>query len=444
MQVIVLLGGRSVRFWPLTEKALFPIAGKTILEHQVARLRAAGLNDITFVGGVHNIDALRSVFPKAKAVVQRETDPGMHGALLAALPAMKDKPVLIVSSNDVVLPSAYKAVTSALKHGIDGVLLAKTVTRYFPGGYLTLSGKQIVGIAEKPGEGNEPSNLVNLVVHAHRSASTLLKALEGTRSEKDDAYERALDGLFQAHHYVAAPYDGAWLPVKYPWQLLPLLAHLLDTTVTKRQIHRSAKIHKTAVIEGPVIIEEGAEVLPNACIRGPAYIGKRTIVANNALVRGSSVGNDSVVGFCTEIKASVCHSHLWTHMTYVGDSVIGENVSFGAGAVTGNLRLDEEEIHSGHGEFKVATGLTKFGAVIGDDCRFGIHSALNPGIKVGRGSFVSSGTLVSKDVPERSFVRMKNGEMAVNDNKISTPKPAARTAFKAAVAGAKSTKKARR
>lgn len=439
MHVLLLLGGRSTRFWPLSEKALFPLLGKTLLEHQVERLSKAGLKDITFVGGEHNIDLLRGVFPKAKTVTQKESDPGMHGALLAALPGLKTQPVLIVSSNDVIESSAYKSVAAAVKRGTDAALLAKKVTRYFPGGYLKTSGTRVTGIVEKPGEGKEPSDLVNLVVHAYRDASVLLAAIKET-SAGDDGYERAVDGLCKDLHITAVPYSGPWFPVKYPWHLLPLSQYLLETTVTKRVIHKSAKIHKTAVIEGPVVIEEGVEVLPNACIRGPAYIGKRTIVANNALVRMSSIGDDCVVGYCTEIKGSVIHSHLWTHMTYVGDSVIGRNVSFGAGAVTGNLRLDEEEIHSGQGDYKVPTGLSKFGAVVGDDCRFGIHSASNPGIKVGRGTFVSSGALLTKDIPETSFVRMKGGEMVVSPNASKTPDPASRKAFKSSVSTRKKRK----
>lgn len=435
MHVMLLLAGQSKRFWPLSQKALFPLLGKTLLEHQVARLKRAGLTKITFVGSRENVEEVRSLFPHADIVEQEDLSLGMQGALLCALPKMKKDAVLIVSSNDVVEPAAYKAVAMALKKGVDGAMLAKEVTSYFPGGYLTVAkDNRITGVVEKPGEGKEPSNLVNLVVHAFRDASVLLAALNDTgRGNRDDAYERALDGLFAHHTVRAVPYAGAWLPVKYPWHILPLLGHLLETEITKKIVHKTARVHKTAVIEGPVVIDEGAEVFPNACIRGPAYIGKRAIVANNALVRASSVGDDSIVGFSTEVKGSALAAHVWTHMTYLGDSVIGKNVSFGAGAITGNLRLDEGEIHSHHGELRMPTGLSKFGAVVGDDCRIGIHTGINPGCKIGSGSFISSGVLVSKDIPTQSFVTMKAGEISVRPNTSSAPKPAARTHYRKAV-----------
>ncbi len=416
---------------------MFPLCGKTLLEHQVDRLKAAGLKDITFVGGAHNVESVRSLFPKAKTVLQRD-EIGMHAALLDALPTVGNDSVLIVGLSDVVDISAYKKVIASMKKGVDGAVLAYEVPRYFPGGYLTLKGTKITGIVEKPGEGNEPSPFVNIVVHAHRSAPELLKELQHTKSEKDDKYEVALASLFGKKNYVAVPYAGAWLPVKFPWHILPLLEYFLASQGQKPKIHKTAKVHKTAVIEGSVVIAEGAQIYPNAVVRGPAYIGKRTIVANNALVRGSSVGDDCVVGYCTEVKGSALARHVWTHMTYIGDSVIGENVSFGAGSVTGNLRFDEGEILSAHKDTRLQTGLTKFGTIVGNNARLGIHTGIAPGIKIGEGTFVNSGAMVTADIPDNSFVSMKGGEMVVRPNKTKAPTPESRETFRKAISRKKS------
>ncbi|MEI8230840.1 MAG: DapH/DapD/GlmU-related protein, partial [Candidatus Peregrinibacteria bacterium] len=164
-------------------------------------------------------------------------------------------------------------------------------------------------------------------------------------------------------------------------------------------------------------------------------VGKRSIVANNALVRGSSIGDDCVVGYSTEVKASALASHVWTHMTYIGDSLIGRNVSFGGGTVTGNLRLDEAIIDSVVGTAAAPTGLTKFGTAIGDNCRLGIHTTIYPGVKVGTGSFVASGVLLSEDVPDRSFASMKEGKLAIRPNRTEVPMPEKREEFRKKVEG---------
>lgn len=430
MKTLLLLAGQSTRFWPLTEKPLFPIAGKVLLQHIVDRLKEAGCDDIVFIGSKNNLDEARRIFPESVMVEQEKLEQGMRGALLSALPAIGTEAVLIVGANDVINPEAYQMTVDAGKHA-DGAILAQKVERYFPGGYLSVEGDRVTGIVEKPGEGNEPSDLVNIVCHYHANGATLLKALQDIDEATDDGYgyEKALASLFVSHTYKAVPYDSTWQAVKYPWHLLHLLPILLEA-LDGQSVHSSASIHSSVVMEGPVLICEGVRIMPNACIVGPVFIGKNTIIGNNALVRGSSIGEHCVVGYNTEVKNSLLCDHVWTHSTYLGDSVIGENVSFGAGSVTGNLRLDEGEIHSEHRADKLPTGLSKMGTIIGRNSRIGIHVGINPGVKIGQGTFISSGTLVDRDVPDRSFVKMKNGVLDVRENTAEAPHPEARMQYR--------------
>jgi NDP-sugar pyrophosphorylase family protein len=430
IKTLLLLAGQSHRFWPLSEKPLFPIAGKTLLEHIVGRLHEAGCTDILFIGSPHNLDEAKGIFPQGTMVEQEHLEQGMRGALLSALPHTGTESVLVVGANDVIDMEAYQD-TIRIGQEADGAILAQRVQTYFPGGYLSTEGDRVTGIVEKPGAGNEPSDLVNIVCHFHKNGATLLQELQAIDDTTDDGYgyEKALAALFTKQIYKAVPFEGTWQAVKYPWHLLHLLPILMEQ-IDGQTIHDSAKIHTTAVIEGPVIIEEGVRILPHACIMGPVFIGKGSIIGNNALVRGSSVGEHCVIGYNTEVKTSILCNHVWTHSTYVGDSVIGENVSFGAGTVTGNLRLDEGEIHSAHKDDKIATGLTKFGTVIGADCRIGIHVGISPGVKIGRGTFINSGTQIETDVPEGSFVKMKDGVMQIRQNSTKSPNAAEREQYK--------------
>ena len=413
MNTFLLLAGRSTRFWPLAEKTLFPICGKTLLEHQIERLRAGGCESIVLVGGAHNLEEAKLIAPELPTVEQEDLELGMRGAVLSILKQYGSDPLMIVSGNDVVEPQAYQKLLTASG---DGAILSYTVDQYFPGGYLSVQGDTVTGIVEKPGEGNEPSNLVNIVAHVHRDPAALLKALQDIDTSTDDGYEQALAKLFTTHAYAAVPYDGVWQAVKYPWHMLDLNALLLSE-ISEQQIDPSADVHASADIVGPVIIEAGAKVMHNAVVSGPAYIGKNTVVANNALVRNSSVGDDCVIGFNTEVKGSVLHSHVWTHMNYIGDSVIGANVSFGGGAITGNFRLDSKEGESVIKGERVTTGHTKFGCIVGNDCRIGVHVSTNPGVKIGAGCFVVTPTFVTEDIPDRKFVDTKEGVVRVRDNR---------------------------
>ncbi len=428
MQTLLLVAGRSRRFWPLAEKSLVPLTGKTLLAHQLEHLKAGGCTDVVLVCGKHNKKEVKRLFPEHRIIEQQDLEKGMQGALLSALPKIKG-PVMVVGGNDVIEPGAYRALLKAAsRKGVDGALLAQKVKRYFPGGYLSVKRGKITNIVEKPGEGNEPSKLVNIVAHVHQNPSALLKLLKEVGNENDDGYERALAVLFREKNYVAVPYEGTWQAVKYPWHLLSLLPAFLEE-IGKPHISRKASVHPTAVVEGRVIIEDDVRLLPHAAVIGPCYIGRGSIIGNGALVRGSSIGERCVVGFGTEVKGSVLMDDVWTHMTYIGDSVIGSNVSFGGGCMTGNFRLDEGEISSQVGHDSIATGLTKFGAIIGPHCRLGIQVGTNPGIKIGSGSFVAGGTHLKEDIPEKSFVSMKDGKLFVRENRIDVALPEQRKKY---------------
>jgi bifunctional UDP-N-acetylglucosamine pyrophosphorylase / glucosamine-1-phosphate N-acetyltransferase len=140
MKTLLLVAGRSRRFWPLSEKALFPICGKPLLSHVIDRLREAGCADIIVVGGKHNLEEVRRLFPQLQTIEQEQLELGMRGALLSALPQIPGEDILLVSSNDVIEASAYRATVEAGKK-TDGALLAQRVTTYFPGGYLSTDGR---------------------------------------------------------------------------------------------------------------------------------------------------------------------------------------------------------------------------------------------------------------------------------------------------------------
>jgi bifunctional UDP-N-acetylglucosamine pyrophosphorylase/glucosamine-1-phosphate N-acetyltransferase len=429
--VILIFAGKSRRFWPLCEKSFFPVSGTSLIEEQVRRLEAAGVRDILLVAGEHNLKLAKKVFPKKKILVQEDLTLGMRGALLSALPACGRKPVLIVSANDIIEPQAYRDLLSRSKKITrGGLILARKVRHYFPGGYLSLKGKRITGIVEKPKPGSEPSDMINIVAHFHASAEVLLAALKKIKpTKKDDGYEQALDLLFRQNPYETVICRGSWQAIKYPWHLLDLLPQILPSG-GRPVIAKSVKIHPTAVIEGPVVIAENAKIYAHATVRGPCYIGHGSVVANNALVRDSSIGDNCVVGYNTEIVRSILASDIWTHSSYVGDSIIDKNTSFGGGTITGNLRLDEEMVSSVIEGKKTPTGRVKLGAIIGAHCRTGVHTCFVPGVRIGAGSFISSSTLVTEDIPDNSFVKEERVKLVIRSNRETPKKSGDRDSFR--------------
>src|SRR3989344_1236546 len=193
--------------------------------------------------------------------------------------------------------------------------------------------------------------------------------------------------------------------IKYPWQFLDLLDEALP--LIKRQISEDVSVSAHAIVEGEVVLGKGVRIFEGAKVRGPAYIGDGSIIGNGALVRESIVGENCVVGYCTEIARSLIGSPSWFHTNYVGDSVFDGNISMGSGAITANLRLDEAEIKTLVKDKKLATGRNKLGVIVGAGTRFGVNSVPMPGIKIGKNSFVGAGVILNQDLPDSSFCVIK-------------------------------------
>jgi UDP-N-acetylglucosamine diphosphorylase / glucose-1-phosphate thymidylyltransferase / UDP-N-acetylgalactosamine diphosphorylase / glucosamine-1-phosphate N-acetyltransferase / galactosamine-1-phosphate N-acetyltransferase len=378
--------------------------GRPLLLHIIEMLQDAGIDSVILVGNTGNADVVRGLVQELDdlscRVVVQEDRSGMAGAVEAAGEYL-DGPVLIVSSNDVVEPAAYRKVVEAAETGeCDSALLACKVGRYFPGGYLvTDAGMRVTAIEEKPQPGSEPSDLVNVVVHYHRDPLKLLDALLRADTERDDRYEVALDLMMrEGRRVIAVPYLGFWSPLKYPWDIFPVMEHFVWGL--RRRVSLGARVSNSAVVEGTVVLADGVRVLENAVIRGPAYIGENAIIGNNVLIRGGChIGADSVIGFSTEVKHSYIGRNCWFHSNYVGDSIIDDRCMFGSGAVTANLRFDEGPVVVRLNGERIVTGMDKLGVIMGPGCQVGINASLMPGVMLGAGGVVGAHVCLTENLP---------------------------------------------
>lgn len=405
--VILIAGGISKRMWPIQDKAYIPFLGKPLIYHALDQMARMGLKKIAIVGNDINIKAIEKLklsLSDLSITPVSQNGQGMARALLSAIPYVKTDSILVRSPHDVVQDDALSSILSAAGEGVDGAILAKQVTQYFPGGYIKLQGNLISEIIEKPGVGKEPSNLVNIMLHYFKDGKKLAKFIQNTQHADDGLYENAISKFIQNGAKISTvPYQESWLYLKYPWHVLAMTQFFL-AQIKKTQMAASVKIDSTAKIIGPVLIEKGVSIHPHATVVGPTYIGPNTIIGNNSLVRDSHIGANCVVGFSTEVVRSYVGSDTWFHTNYIGDSVVGNNVAMGSGGVTANIRLDEQEIYSILGEKSLGTDKNKLGGIIGDDVRIGVNASIMPGVKIGRGSFVGAGVMLTEDVRDGMFV----------------------------------------
>lgn len=164
------------------------------------------------------------------------------------------------------------------------------------------------------------------------------------------------------------------------WEVLGNLGDFLQKQFTDKKIIANYKDSTNIYVGEGTIIEEGAY------IKGPAIIGKNSFIGHAAYLRQNCLFDDDVsIGHGSEVKNSIVFSHsAIAHLNYIGDSIFGHNVNIGGGAKTANFRLDGRTIPVREGDNKIDTGLTKFGAILGDETKIGVNAVLNPGTILGK------------------------------------------------------------
>ena len=193
----------------------------------------------------------------------------------------------------------------------------------------------------------------------------------------------------------------------YPWEALAGISDFikkigptLDTEKFEQLgediwVAKSATVAPTAYLNGPLIIDEEAEIRHCAFIRGSAIIGK-----------GSVVGNS------TELKNDIIFNNVQVpHYNYVGDSILGYRSHMGAGSITSNVKSDKTLVvvkDSYDTKEEIETGRKKFGAMVGDFVEVGCNSVLNPGTVIGRHTNIYPLSRVRGVIPADSIFKDKD------------------------------------
>ncbi len=193
----------------------------------------------------------------------------------------------------------------------------------------------------------------------------------------------------------------------YPWEILPKIKDFIINLGESLDKEEYEKVGEN------VWIAKSAKVAKSAYINGPAIIGKNAEVRHCAFIRGNAiVGENAVVGNSTELKNVILFNNVQVpHYNYVGDSILGYKSHMGAGSITSNVKSDKKLVIVKSEDEKIETGLKKFGAMLGDNVEVGCGSVLNPGTVIGKNTNIYPLSSVRGVVKENSIYK-KQGEVA--------------------------------
>lgn len=151
-----------------------------------------------------------------------------------------------------------------------------------------------------------------------------------------------------------------------------------DVRLTDMKLSDNVTIQYTVAMESEV--GSGTKVGPYAYIRPNSKIGENIKIGDFVEVKNSVIGNGTKV----------------SHLTYIGDSDVGERINFGCGTVTVN--------YDGH---------KKFRTTIEDDVFIGCNANLVAPVTLKKGSYVAAGSTITKDVPEKALAVARNRQQNI-------------------------------
>lgn len=175
-----------------------------------------------------------------------------------------------------------------------------------------------------------------------------------------------------------------------PWEIVDNLEEILINKIQQLSddytiegnvaIHKSATVEKGVTLKGTIIISENCFIGAHAYLRGPIFLANSVIVGPGSEVKQAILFEKSAIA----------------HFNFVGNSLIGENVNFEAGSICANHyneRIDKN-ISVKVNDQIISTGVTKFGALVGDDSKIGANAVLSPGTILEQNSIVNRLELV--------------------------------------------------
>ena len=389
MKAIILAAGEGTHLSPFSETrpiSMIGVAGRSMLDNTFGLLKSAGINDIFIVVGHkkdklierlqqqdHNVLNLHYVEQKRKLGIG-------HAVMQAKNKISPGEYFLLLYGDTLTAENIFSKVQQSFhsfKCPVASICLPPSNQMF--GNVFLNARMEITKIVEKP-KGNNLGNYVLSGVFI--LPASFFKLLESS----GNSMEKALKKVVAGEGMRASMWEDDWLDVVYPWEILTANKMIMDSW-QESSIAKTATLEANVTLHGIVRIEAGAIIKSGAVLEGPCCIGERSYIGNNSLIRSyTSVGKNCSVGSGVELKNCVVMDNSQIgRLSFVGDSVLGENVDMGAGCMTVNRTVDWKPISVKNGKRPMGTGMTKLGAFLGDGVVVGAGNTLEPGMVVAPG-----------------------------------------------------------
>jgi glucose-1-phosphate thymidylyltransferase len=388
-QAVIMAAGEGQRLRPFTvnrPKVMLPIAGKPILQYVVEALVGNGIRNIVLVVGyrreqIYDYMGGGEEFGADITYVAQEQQLGTAHSLVQAKDAVEDEFLVLPGDNLIDAGTIRQFVTARPS----AVLVKETndPARY---GVVVAEGGMVKEIVEKPVEAT--GNIVNTGIYVF--PRQIFDYFDSELNIPD-----VLNGMLAQNCPIRAlETTGTWLDIVYPWDILGLNGAILR----RIEPNLGGTIESGATVTGTLSVGKGTVIRSNSYVMGPVVIGENCDIGPNACIfPATSLGDNVAISPFTEIR----------------NSVVGDDVSIGAGSIVQDSVIDDGCVIEGH--FIANSGRAEvnineehhnvdIGAMIGLNCNLGSGVVARPGVIVGNHSRIEAMKLISGRLPDRSLV----------------------------------------
>jgi glucose-1-phosphate thymidylyltransferase len=372
---VILAGGAGERIKIITggkPKTLLKVAGKTIVEHVIDSLLQVKVHKIAIVTDKPSEfeDITIKYGRVAEVTLRRQKEPDVLGAILTAEDLLSEGALLIYGDTLAPPEAILTVIRGSESTGEPTILVIPEEDVSLYGAVKVTEGK-IKEFIEKPHYPIEEAYAFGGIAVFNERLMNFIR---------DEAnIEKGFMKYIRFGNLYAALWSGWWVDIGYPWNMLEAVYYLLSD-YDKTIISEHAKIESTAIIEGPVIIEDGVYVDHYSVIKGPAYIGKDVTIGSHSYVRPyTNIEDGTTISSYAEVVWSCIGERVTVgRSSFLGFSVIGNDAVVEPSVITKLLVSPEEGIKAIK-VVKKKKEYSKLGAFIGAGARVPANKILEAG-----------------------------------------------------------------
>lgn len=423
---VILAAGKSTRFKATTSKLIYPLCGLPIISHVFSVAKQISGKNIIVVCNKENIDELKLILKDCKFVIQNKQK-GTADAIEQARNKINSKNVLVLFGDTPLIKTSNlkRLIKKFTFSKAKGSLIAFKTINPFGYGRLIVKNNILESIIEQKNlnPSQKEINLCNsgILIANKKILFDNLKKVKMNKDKKErylpeifeifyknnlktnfiECDEEEMLGINTVEEYIKA---NNILQKKYVEKYINIGVNFLNPKSC--YLSYDTKIEPSVIIEGNVTIKEKTLIKKGTIIKSNSYlegvtIGENCNIGPSARLRPNSIiGNNSKVGNYVEIKNSKLGKKVSiSHLSYVGDSIIGNNVNIGAGVITCNY-----------------DGKKKHKTLIKDNVFVGSNASLIAPLILESNSKIGAGSVITKNVPKGSLA-LERSDLKILRNK---------------------------